>query len=263
MMHDRRRGRQVSHRSLAQRGFTLVEFSIVLVIVGCVTWAVSNAYGSVDALGSRDRAAQTAEGLKDALRAFALRNGRLPCPDATGSGWEGLSAGQCPTALDAGWLPYHSLQLEPPSAALHALYAVYRNAGATAGNADLAVTMERTGDLLGTPGYRDTRDFMRALLNAAAETPSTSQAHLTGNDGTEGPVDCVANARANPAFFLVLPLTDRSIGTGTTAGRFDPPHAYGAICAFSPGSAINIARDDVVAAESLASLTGWLGAHAP
>lgn len=239
----------------------MVELSIVLMVIGCLTWAVSNAYGSVGARGDRDRATQTAEGLKDALRAFALRNGRLPCPDTTGSGWEGLVAGSCPAATEAGWLPYHSLQLDPPAPALHALYAVYRDAGAAAGNADLTLAMERTDDLSGTPGYRDTRDFMTALLSAAAatETPTASHAHLTGNGGTEGAVDCAANVRSNPAFFIVLPLTDR----GADSDRFDLPHALGSVCAFCPGTAINNARDDVVAAESLASLTGWLGARAP
>lgn len=248
------------YRTGAAGGFTLVELSVVLVVIGCLTWAVSSAYGSMIAMGDRNRATQTGEVLKDAVRSFALRNGRLPCPDTKGNGWEGLVGDSCPAEVQAGWFPYYSLQLDLPAPALHALYAVYRNVSAP-GNADLVLSMERTGDLPGTPGYNDTRDFMAALQYAATatQTPTSNHAYLTGDDGTEGIVNCADNVRSNPAYFVVLPLTDR----GATGVRFDPPNVLGSLCAFSPGTAIKNTRDDVVAADSLASLTGWLGARAP
>lgn len=239
----------------AQRGFSLVELSIVLLVVSVLTWAVSGAYGNGNALIERDRATQTAETLRQALRAFALRNARLPCPDPVGTGWESNCAGD---SVESGWLPYASLGLEQPDDSLHARYGVYRNATA---NADLAVAADRTGDLPGSPNYRNTRDLIAGLVNASiAETvPRATYLHLTGNDGTDGPVDCTANVRSTPAFFVVIPLRDRE-GSGN---RFEAPNGAGSICTWSPGTPMSSLRDDVVVAESLASLTGWLGARAP
>lgn len=251
--------RRRAGRAACQRGFSLVELGVVLLAMGLLGWAVAGTYGNAATLRDRDRAVQTAESLRDALRAFALRNGRLPCPDATGAGWEGDAAGACADGVEAGWLPYRALGLDVPVDALHAAYGVYRNKAATGGDADLAVATERTGDAPGTPGYRNARDLMAGLAIAGNQAVSTAHARLTGNDGTEGAVDCAANVRSNPAFFIVLPLDDRD-GNGS---RFEPPHAAGTLCAHAPGTALRLDRDDVVAAESLAALTGWLGAHAP
>ena len=242
-----------------QRGFSLVELSIVLVVLGLLGWAVAGSYDNTGALRDRDRATQSAESLREALRAFALRNGRLPCPDSSGTGWEGNAAGVCAPDAEAGWLPYRSLGLDVPADAWHAAYGVYRNKTAAGGDADLAVATERTGDAAGTPGYRNARDLVAGLSIAGNETVTAAHTRLTGNDGTDGPVDCGNNLRSHPAFFIVVPLEDRS----NDGNRFDRPHAVGTACAFTPGAAMTDVRDDVVAAESLAALTGWLGARAP
>ncbi|KQM70126.1 prepilin-type N-terminal cleavage/methylation domain-containing protein [Xylophilus sp. Leaf220] len=249
-------GRRGAHRP---SGFSLVELSVVLVVLGLLGWAVAGSYDNTGALRDRDRATQSAESLREALRAFALRNGRLPCPDSSGTGWEGDAAGVCTPGTEGGWLPYRSLGLDVPADAWHAAYGVYRNSAAAGGDADLAVATERTGDAAGTPGYRNARDLMAGLVIAGNQAVSPAHARLTGNDGTDGSVDCAANVRSHPAFFVVVPLEDRS----DDGNRFDAPHAVGTACASTPGTAMTAVRDDVVAAESLAALTGWLGARAP
>ncbi|WP_353367456.1 prepilin-type N-terminal cleavage/methylation domain-containing protein [Acidovorax sp. FG27] len=254
-----RTSRPGTGRRAHQRGFSLVELSVVLLVAGVVGWAVVGGYENSATLRDRDRATQTAENLRDALRAFALRNGRLPCPDSSGSGWEGDGTGACAEGIEAGWLPYRALGLDVPQDTLHASYGVYRNRAATGGDADLAVATERTGDLPGSPGYRNARDLMTGLVTAGNEPLVATHARLTGDDAAEGAIDCTTNVRSHPAFFIVMPLNDRN----ADGRRLDSPHAVDTACAYAPGTALRLDRDDVVAAESLAALTGWLGAHAP
>lgn len=118
-------------RAARQRGFSLVELSIVLLALGVLGWAVAGSYGNAGTVRDRDGAVQTAETLREALRAFALRNGRLPCPDSAGAGWEGDASGACIDGVEAGWLPYRTLGLDVPQDALRAAYGVYRNKAAT------------------------------------------------------------------------------------------------------------------------------------
>lgn len=257
---DRPRMNPLTLMARQQHGFTFVEMAVVLALVGLMAWAVSTAYGNSAALRDRDRAVQVGESLRQALRAFALVNARLPCPDTAGSGWEGNAAGNCAAGDQAGGFPYRSLGMDLPSANFRAAYAVYRRASATpALDADLAVRLERTGDSLGDPHYRDARDLIVALNNAAGDALSASRTRLTGDDGPEGAIDCTANIRSHPAFLVVLPL-DSKDGTGHL---FETPHGSGIACAWAPGTGMTQARDDVVMAEPLTSLAGWLGARTP
>lgn len=242
-----------------QQGFTMVEMALVLAIAGLMTWAVTSAYGNSTMVRDRQRATQMGETLRENLRAFALANGRLPCPDTDGDGWEGDASGQC-LASEAGWLPYRSLGMEVPDTRYRAAYAVYRRTDATAAaDADLAVRQERTGDAPGDAHYQDARDLIAALNNAMGDALSSAHTRLTGNGAGEGAVDCSGNVRSHPAWLAVLPLEDRD-GDGD---RFDGPHRVGTPCSVPPGTAVAHDSDDVVVAEPLQALAGWLGARAP
>ena len=67
-------------------GFTLLEITVVLFIVGLM---IAGLFGPLETqLEARDRR-QTQESLQeiaDALYGFALTNRRLPCPDTDGDG---------------------------------------------------------------------------------------------------------------------------------------------------------------------------------
>lgn len=247
----------VAHR---QQGFTFVEMAVVLALAGLMTWAVTSAYGNSTMVRDRQRATQTGEVLRETLRAFALTNGRLPCPDTDGDGWEDGAGSTCNTADQAGWLPYRSLQLEMPDARLRAAYAVYRRpASDPLADADLARRLERTGDAAAAPHYQDARDLIAALHNAMGDAPSSARTRLTGNGAGEGAIDCSANVRSHPAWLAVLPLED-SDGDGD---RFDGPHRVGHACAVAPGTGLTHDADEVVVAEPLQALAGWLGSRAP
>ncbi len=250
------RAKPVPGRS--QRGFSLLELAVVLLVLGLLTWGGSSAFDNVGAVRERDLASRNAEALQQALRAFALQNARLPCPDLTGQGWEGNAAGQCPAGAEAGWLPYRALGLELPSPALQAAYSVYRNTSASGGDADLAVRTERTGDASSSASYQDVRDLIVGLNRAQAAVLSNIHTRLTGDADGEGAIDCSANLRSNPAYWLVIPLQDRD----QNGDRFDSVHALNFSCAYSPGTAVTVTRDDVVRADTLATLAGWLAASA-
>ncbi len=242
-----------------QRGFTFVEVAVVLAIVGLMTWGVTSAYANSAALRDRDRAVHLGESLREAVRAFVLVHRHLPCPDTDGDGWAGGVGGACAATDQTGEFPYRSLGLDVPDDRYRAAYMVYRRSSVVPSqDADLAVRQERTGNAPGDPAYQDLRDLIVALSNAAHDPQSTLRSRLTGNDGTEGPVDCALNVRSHPSFVIVLPLESRS----ANGSRFEAPHAIGVACAWAPSTTSTQARDDVVIAEPLATLSGWLAARA-
>lgn len=239
-----------------QRGFTLIELSIVLVVLGLLAAASLGAFANRD--GRRIEASAEAARIEAAVVAFARLQHRLPCPDTSADGREG-NAGVCPTGTETGWVPYESLGLANPPAAQRARYLVYRNGAA---GADLAVLAERTADLPGTTGHLSRNDLLSALAGAAAQPVAAGHLHLTGDGGIEGAEDCATNRRHHPAFALILPGEDRS-GNGS---GFDGLHAAlpaAGACIASPGRAASPDYDDHVLAHGLTTLAGHLLAGGP
>lgn len=235
-------------------GFTLLELSMSLAVMGVIGVLVANAYSGSGSGVERTRELAEAEQVRQAVRAFTLANKRLPCPDAltSGLGWENCTAG-----LVMGYVPYQALGLTQPPANRRGLYGVYRNAGA---NADLAVAAERSvpADTQSEPGFRDIADLMIGIANGSAQTLSTTQPYLTGNGAQAGEVNCATVQLSNPAFVVVLPTSDQR------GAPFDAPHdalLTGARCVVSPGRASSFGFDDVVVAESFHTLMGWLAPY--
>lgn len=89
------------------KGFSLVEMAIVLVIFGLVIGGMMGPIKiQLDAKKLRDTQA-TIETSKKALIGYALRNGRLPCPDTDADGAENRSGTNCSSAR--GDIPYATL----------------------------------------------------------------------------------------------------------------------------------------------------------
>lgn len=242
-------------RRRRQGGFSLVELVMVLLALGLLAWVVSSAYGGS---GERERILALANGkvVQEAVRAFAINNARLPCPDLAGTGWEGGGAG-CAAGVQMGWVPYRSLGLEQPADRDRMAYGVYRNAAGV----DLTVRVERSGDAASDSNYQDVRDLMRGLQSIATQAVSASYLYLTGDGGPSGAVDCANNRVSHPAFVLIAPLEDRD----GNASRLDGVHAgmpAAGVCVQGPATAASAAQDDVVISESLPSLLGWLSARA-
>ena len=75
-------------RSAIQKGFTLIEVAIVLVIVGLLLGGVLTPLGTQMEENRRKSTLAEMEVLQEALIGFALSQGRLPCPDDDGDGIE-------------------------------------------------------------------------------------------------------------------------------------------------------------------------------
>lgn len=137
-----------------QPGFSLVELTVVLVILGIIGVLLVRWIG-MDA-ADRTQAAQRdlLQRADDALLGFAAIQSRLPCPDADGDGRE-----DCAGSLAVGALPYVTLGL-PDRRAAAIRYGVLRRAGEVLtvpdfdtatwdmpANADLAAAVDRAQTL--------------------------------------------------------------------------------------------------------------------
>lgn len=89
------------------RGFSLVEMSIVLVVLGLILSALASPLAAqIEAGKIRETRAQLRE-IREALLGFALMHGRLPCPADPASGSELLVNGRC--TQTGGALPWVDL----------------------------------------------------------------------------------------------------------------------------------------------------------
>ncbi|MDR1274917.1 MAG: type II secretion system GspH family protein [Candidatus Accumulibacter sp.] len=105
----------ILHPKTRGRGFSLVEMSVSLVVVGILgfmLWKFLPQFRSIDE--TRPVEAQIALA-DEAIVGFIMANHRLPCPDTDGDGKEDLSAPSAPCPAARGGLPVHTLGLSLPS----------------------------------------------------------------------------------------------------------------------------------------------------
>lgn len=253
-----RRRPHAATRLRASRGFSLVELAVAVSVIGVIAAMATAGYSDYVEVRARARAHAEAETARQAIRAFALRNKRLPCPDRSADGdgaREGL-AGNCGSGVQVGWLPYESLGLTRPDRGRRLRYAVSR-----AGGADLVAPVGSASDGLDLDGAAR---FRATLAAAARLSRNGTRPFLTGRGVPGDPESCAGNVQSNPAFALVAPVSDRDASDDTQAGFDGVNHAMAsanALCIASPGRAMDAAYDDVVVAESANALLGWLAAQ--
>ena len=96
-----------------ERGFTLIEMAIVLVIIGLLLGGLLVPLSNQVENEKRADTEETLAAIKEALTGFAMLNGRLPCPDTTANP-DGTENSPCGTALNltaTGTLPWSTLNL--------------------------------------------------------------------------------------------------------------------------------------------------------
>lgn len=90
-----------------QKGFTLVEIAIVMLIFGLIIGGIMGPLKTQLQNLDRKETKKLIEGTKDAMIGFAIRNGRLPCPDTSGDGQENKPGVNCTSAR--GVVPWVTL----------------------------------------------------------------------------------------------------------------------------------------------------------
>ena len=107
-MHCIVRG-QIFHRNTSQSGFTLLELSLVLVVLGILANMFIQPVSSQVEIAKRQRTDRSLDRVEQALIGFAIAHGRLPCP----ADWQGpaIEKDECGTGNNYGLLPAITLGL--------------------------------------------------------------------------------------------------------------------------------------------------------
>ncbi len=107
--HSCRRQKRAQRCARGQEGFSLIEMSVVLVIVGLLITIGATVLRTLTQSGKMAKEKGTLVAVKNSLTSYALSRGKLPCPDTNGDG-----SGDCPVSSCGSspcGLPYIDLNL--------------------------------------------------------------------------------------------------------------------------------------------------------
>jgi len=239
-----------------EEGFTLVELSIVLVVVGVLASAGWSLLKPSLELTEKIKIERQLQSIEKSIITFALNNYRLPCPDTNGDGYEE----NCATSLGikVGGVPFKTLGLTGREViARKTIYGVYRGAGVL----DLTLLQERTGNTPGEVDYKSLGDLLKALDSVSSQPVSGSQIFITGDGVRTGSENCTSNQVSNAAFVLSSGGVRSMNGD---ANLFDGintslrSNGTGAVCFASPDKMSNATYDDLVKSMGVNALKGQL-----
>jgi len=260
-----------------QRGFTLLEAALVVVIMGLVLGAMMVGRNQ-SASKSTASEAVFMDSAITALFKYAKRNNRLPCPDVDGDGQEDRVNSLCTPGVHSGGIPYLTLEMplsSPVGTGLDRqfVYSVFRGSNVAA--KDLTLSAERSipPHVAPNTSYANLDDFKQALINANVATSSAvdpSNLYVTGNDSNSGAADCSTNKVANMAFVVAFagPRNADDAGSdfdgpnlpnggwNTTSAKWESVKTN--TCFAGPGKPITAKYDDQIRAVSFIELMGFL-----
>ena len=229
MLNHRFTGRRGAGKSRCrtQRGFSLWELAVLVGLLG-LGMAAGFVFLKAQEISQRETERTVLLAAADrAVVNYAAINGRLPCPDSAGDGFENCAAG-----VQKGWLPVITLGLDasaPARGVTRLLYIAYRGVGA-----DLATAVDRFSparwDYYASPSvdshfgaYSPAQisvvDLCRGLTLASGDPASATAAHTgagaalvnvayamadggTDLDGSGNPFDGDLNPAATPGLEL-------------------------------------------------------------
>ena len=226
-------------RRRRQAGFTFVELSFVIIVLGMVAMLVAQVVPAMRRASATAETVRTLTNVEFSLLSFAAINGRLPCADTDSDGLENGSGATCAVM---GKLPYRSLGYSSPLVNADGYdfkYAIYVNAGsalrdkAALGSAvsrywpsvgtGATVTLTDKSYTLTAPNYR--LDFCQGLRAGMDATFSDSYLHVQTLGGNKKHVAYVLVDPGVGNMDLVGDLFDGRNGTASLAvPRFDHPN---------------------------------------
>lgn len=124
---------------LSFRGYTLIEMSVALMIIGFVVTILADLYPKITESSAKQQSAIQTERLEQSILGFVFAKGRLPCPSSDVNGIENCT-------LQKGEFPYRSLGMSSPvrnQAGLALRYAVFDRALTGASDMELTVLKDR------------------------------------------------------------------------------------------------------------------------
>jgi len=97
-----------------QMGFTLIEISLTLILLGILLVAGLSISGTFKKVAKATQAKQQMASIKSALKAYLTVNQFLPCPDTNGDGVQDtkIQGGVTVCKSRSGTLPYQTLEIE-------------------------------------------------------------------------------------------------------------------------------------------------------
>lgn len=174
-----------------QRGFSLVELTVVLVIVALLTGGLMYGLGAQREAAAMQDARRQLDAAREALLGFAMANGRLPCPAPANLPNTNANAGKapappCDNALQHGVLPWVTLGLPEtdPWGDRLTYFASNRFTGALTGGAQASFTMS-TGVPPDNAGLADIRNLAGSTV--AIETGAVVVSHGINGAGAYRP----------------------------------------------------------------------------
>ena len=186
----------VLDRFKLQSGFSLIELSIAIVVLGVLTGIFATLHIHNQRQEDQVGFQKLTDDAEQAVLGFIFANSRLPCPSSSSAGIEDCS-------LQVGYFPYKSvgmLQGALNSAGLPLRYALYSKAGLLEGNIELGKVIDRfrpfmadvwTGSpplaQLQTVGNVNSLDICQAVQAGYLSAPSSSYL-ATGSGAAAQPV---------------------------------------------------------------------------
>ena len=228
------------------KGFTLLELSIYLIVIGIMTVALSGSFSQLQDAGNRDKTKIILKKSEIAITNFALGNNRLPCPDTNSDGREDCGAGSI------GKIPFQTIELGGQALDANGMpitYSVYRNSSS---NADLGTLIELKNAINGL-NILDKLDFCEALSNGQNATKNMNLLSVSTNTLASA-TSCQNGSFINIAFILASGGNEDA-DHATPLNRFDQENSTNpALCFASPQKAISAQYDDLMTSISFSKL---------
>ncbi|MDX1351984.1 MAG: type II secretion system protein, partial [Thiomicrorhabdus sp.] len=188
--HKKTNAKSVTNRQHKQRGYSLIELSVAVIVIGFVVTILANIYPKITESTAKQQSKNQSQKLEKTILGFVFATGRLPCPAANISGVEDCS-------LEKGELPYRTLGLATPvrnQAGVALRYAVFDKALTSSADMELTALKDRYEAYIATDdnsvdlrpvaqqtilntGNPNSMDMCQALLSGSQATNDATKLH--------------------------------------------------------------------------------------